>query len=433
MKIHRPSIWGVALVLCAAIEEARAQGYAGALETGGSGLMRVFQNASIEPSSPFTLEAWARPASVNVGYSSILRKANIDLPGFALKLADGAARASAVAYLTAQSYVAQDPTNNLRFLQRWTHFAMVVVPRGSIYLYIDGQRVATVAYPTLVQHTGDLWFGGMDRGSSYVEVFHGHIDEVRFWKRARTEAEIRRERFCKFTTGQDLVSTWLFDGDSRDSTGGNHGQLLFLAAVVPSDCPVGRSFDVSRASGSWFGGERVRLTGHFPAGPAPTVDFGGVLSPSVSFVDPQTIEVVVPPGVPGAAVMVRADFQGAVQLGASTYLYLPRLHVDPEAYLGLPIAVRTELAGPGALILFAGISQAISLPIPPFGGALGIQPPVVELLSTATSFTAVEWSLGLPAEPSYLGLELLFQSFTLQPGSPGLGAFTNLGQVRVVH
>lgn len=429
-RIHRRCFWSAFLVLSSAVAGVRAQGSAGALETGSRGLMRVFRNASLEPTGPFTVEAWARSTN---GGSAILRKADIDQPGFALKYSHGSAGASAVAYLTAQSYVASDPVNNLRYLQRWTHFAMVVVPRDRIYLYIDGERVAATVYPTLLQHSGDLWFGGMDRGSSYVDIFYGYIDEVRFWRRARTEAEIRRERFCKFTTGQELVSTWLFDGDSRDSTGGNHGQLIFQSAIVPSDCPVGRSFDVSRTSGSWSGGERVRLTGHFPVGPAPTVDFGGVLSPSVSFVDPQTIEVVVPPGVPGAAVMVRADFQGAVQLGASTYLYLPRLRVDPEAYLGLPIAVRTELAGAGALILFAGISPAISLPIPPFGGTLGIQPPVVELLSTATSFTAVEWSLGLPAEPSYLGLELLFQSFTLLPGSPGLGAFTNLGPVRVVH
>jgi hypothetical protein len=131
--------------------------------------------------------------------------------------------------------------------------------------------------------------------------------------------------------------------------------------------------------------------------------------------------------------MVRADFQGAVQLGASDYRYLPRLRVDPEAYLGLPIEVRMELPGPGALIFFAGIPPAISVPIPPFGGALGMQPPVVELLSSATSFPIVEWSLLLPADPVYVGLELLFQSFALPSGSPSPGAFSNLGPVRVVH
>ena len=69
------------------------------------------------------------------------------------------------------------------------------------------------------------------------------MDEVRVWKAARTEAQIRQTMFKPLTGKEpDLLGLWNFeDGTANDSSpGARHGQLLGGAkiAVAPVPSPV---------------------------------------------------------------------------------------------------------------------------------------------------------------------------------------------------
>ncbi|MEW6160723.1 MAG: two-component regulator propeller domain-containing protein, partial [Verrucomicrobiota bacterium] len=127
----------------------------------------------------------------------------------------------------------------------WVHISAVSGPQG-MKLFLNGTLVAsnnfTGSFSTI--GTGATNYLGRSnyRGATAFDGdLHGFIDEVRVWRMARTEEQIRAFMFRR-PDPQDpnLVGEWNFDsGDARDAgPGAYHGRLLGNARVV--ETPLSR-------------------------------------------------------------------------------------------------------------------------------------------------------------------------------------------------
>ena len=144
-------------------------------------------------------------------------------------------------------------------LDEWVHVAAVSGP-GGMKLYADGVLVGT--------HASSNSFATIGNGRNYLGLpnthdfslpnfpkftdapCHGEMDEVRVWRVARSEAQIRETMRSKLT-GQEagLVGLWSFDdplNPGRDaSPGAHHGKLVGSAKVVQTRRPGGSAAEVS--------------------------------------------------------------------------------------------------------------------------------------------------------------------------------------------
>lgn len=414
----------IALLLAVAsgVTPLAAQGFAGALRVRDDRVMRIPSSPSLEPFGPFTIECWIKGDN-SYAPGRIVRKMAPNGVGYALDFGGPLQHMRGSVFHSTSWAGVSDVRSNGAYRLVWTHVAFSVTPGVSMDLYVNGVHVRSVSTIALIEHGGDFMVGGAVLPSGISEEFVGYVDELRFWRVARSGTEIARDRFRRLSSGPGLVSVWHFDGDLLDAYGTNHG-IALGAEVDPSDSPVALGFDLSSTSGAWSGGELLELRGYFPTG-TPSVEFDGMAASSVRVLDPQTIEVVVPPGSAGRSAPVRATFGRETRTASTPYEYLPRLSMPDTARPGSRLALRVELPASGSLLLFTALAPAIHASIPPLDGALRLQPPVVELLVGAAPFIAVELALELPDDPALIGLALLFQGLYLRPGAPLSGTFTN--------
>ena len=133
-----------------------------------------------------------------------------------------------------QMEVAGIPFNN-----QWGHVAAVTGPGGA-RLYFNGVLVGTNETTASLAGLGrtNNYFGRSD--ATATNTFRGNIDDVRVWRGARTEQQIRDGMF-KTLTGQEpgLVACWNFDdGTARDlSTGRHDGKLVGSAEIIDTELP----------------------------------------------------------------------------------------------------------------------------------------------------------------------------------------------------
>ncbi|MFH1568612.1 MAG: two-component regulator propeller domain-containing protein [Gemmatimonadota bacterium] len=125
-------------------------------------------------------------------------------------------------------------------LGRWYHLAAVTGP-GGMKLYANGALVAANDYPGSFAAVGNSDHNYLGRSQWQDNAdFCGAIDEVRVWRVARTEAEIRAGMYRRLQGNEaGLVSLWSFDaGDGRDaSPSGYHGLLRGDARIVAAQLP----------------------------------------------------------------------------------------------------------------------------------------------------------------------------------------------------
>jgi signal transduction histidine kinase/DNA-binding response OmpR family regulator/ligand-binding sensor domain-containing protein/protocatechuate 3,4-dioxygenase beta subunit len=130
--------------------------------------------------------------------------------------------------------VAGIPFNN-----QWAHIA-TVTGKGGALLYFNGALVGTNEFTGSLSGLGrtNNYFGRND--GSTTNTFRGDLDDVRVWRGARTEAQIREGMFTTLT-GQELglVGCWNFDdGTARDLSPGRHdGKLVGSAQIIDADLP----------------------------------------------------------------------------------------------------------------------------------------------------------------------------------------------------
>ncbi|MBJ2125184.1 LamG-like jellyroll fold domain-containing protein [Flavobacterium sp. IB48] len=123
----------------------------------------------------------------------------------------------------------------------WHHLAMVVdVATTSCKIYVDGvlQQTKTssnIGGTNTVSNTGDLFFGTISNFSSYMNA---QIDDIRFWSKAMTAAEVLTDKTVAITgTETGLIAAWDFENISGttvpDISGNNHpGTLMNGASVI---------------------------------------------------------------------------------------------------------------------------------------------------------------------------------------------------------
>lgn len=130
-------------------------------------------------------------------------------------------------------------------LQRneWCHLA-VTMDRDSLRLYFNGCPVGSGLVPasyTGLPASGPNTIGFGRYANDPGAPFHGQMDELRLWKRARSVAEIRASMFARLN-GRDegLLGLWNFDAananDSslRDARGLMHGNARTILAAHPA-------------------------------------------------------------------------------------------------------------------------------------------------------------------------------------------------------
>jgi len=130
-------------------------------------------------------------------------------------------------------------------VNEWHHLA-AVTGKGGMKLYFNGIEAGTNNY------TGS--FSAIKSGARFrlgrsvvdFEPFvNGQLDEVRVWKVARTEEQIRRDMFKVLTGSEEgLAGLWNFnDGTAKDvSTNNHHGKLTGNAGVVAARRPTASEF-----------------------------------------------------------------------------------------------------------------------------------------------------------------------------------------------
>ncbi len=124
----------------------------------------------------------------------------------------------------------------------WVHVACVFTTNGAT-LFVNGQEAGTNPnlLLSMVKENTENILGSTANGGAFLD---GQMDEVRIWKVARTEAQIRKDMF-KSLTGreQGLLSLWNFNhvtnGVVKDlGPGGFDGQLVGGAKVVAEPIPL---------------------------------------------------------------------------------------------------------------------------------------------------------------------------------------------------
>ncbi|MBU3740672.1 MAG: hypothetical protein FGM24_00140 [Candidatus Kapabacteria bacterium] len=103
------------------------------------------------------------------------------------------------------------------YLDKWTHVALVSNGVDFKAVYINGVLVASGTKASAPTNLKRLAIGGAPTGPSHV----GMIDEVRLWKKVRTQDQIRESmgrRMPQTTDMRDLVGVWRFDDPAKGTT-----------------------------------------------------------------------------------------------------------------------------------------------------------------------------------------------------------------------
>ncbi|MEO0866924.1 MAG: LamG-like jellyroll fold domain-containing protein, partial [Cyanobacteria bacterium J06642_11] len=149
-------------------------------------------------------------------------------------------------------------TNSILTPQRWNH--LTVSFDGSSYrIYVNGRlrfRTTADTFSGTRPSQTSLNFIG-----SPTAAFHGLVDEVRLWTRARTPGEIERDMHQRLTGQEpDLQHYWRFDEGSgnrvNDQTGNSQTGTISGLDWVTSTAPIGNNSSINRSS---FGLEERRL------------------------------------------------------------------------------------------------------------------------------------------------------------------------------
>jgi signal transduction histidine kinase/CheY-like chemotaxis protein/ligand-binding sensor domain-containing protein/protocatechuate 3,4-dioxygenase beta subunit len=146
----------------------------------------------------------------------------------------------------------------------WDHVATVLGTNG-MRLYLNGRLIGTNAYTErfftqapVRQFLLGQFVGGIER----IDPLQGELDEVRVWKTARTQEQIRKSIGRKLTGNEPgLIGLWNFDDPTnpgRDaSLGGHHGRLVGRATVTSAVLPIVLFGTITDAKGKPLAGAAI--------------------------------------------------------------------------------------------------------------------------------------------------------------------------------
>ncbi|RMH55973.1 MAG: T9SS C-terminal target domain-containing protein [Bacteroidetes bacterium] len=209
---------------------------------GISRYVEIPHTSALSLGETFTVEAWIR-SLVSTGQQAIFstRRFN-EAGGFQLEIGQGsdAGGTGRLAVTTNNTWVIESADGAIP-TGTWAHVAYVRTPQGDS-LYVNGEPVAVLqrTAATFQDNTSPKLIGA---GTNLGSFFGGAIDEVRFWNRARTAAEIQRDRHRRLAGNEPgLRAYWRLDevngAIAADYTGGSHGRLRGGAGFTTDAAPV---------------------------------------------------------------------------------------------------------------------------------------------------------------------------------------------------
>ena len=127
-------------------------------------------------------------------------------------------------------------------LNEWGHI-VAVSGKDGMKLYFNGVLMEENDYPGSFSSIGNNNHNYFGKSNDPVEdeYFHGQMDEIRIWKVARTQQQIRENMFKRLKGSEkNLIGLWNFDnGDARDSSkSGFDGTLMEDAHCVEEKIPT---------------------------------------------------------------------------------------------------------------------------------------------------------------------------------------------------
>ncbi|MBT5925249.1 MAG: response regulator [Verrucomicrobia bacterium] len=129
------------------------------------------------------------------------------------------------------------------FHKEWSHIAAVSGKRG-MRLYFNGDQIGTEGYTGSFSSIGGSMTNRVGRAYN-ISDFEGQIDELRVWKVARSEVDIRADMFKTFQGSEpDLVGSWDFEDDaandliSHENDGTMHGDAKIVLSRLPSEIEI---------------------------------------------------------------------------------------------------------------------------------------------------------------------------------------------------
>jgi hypothetical protein len=178
-------------------------------------------------SFPFAFEAWINPESYSPDNAGIFSTDNDELNdnGFWVELNPsgslqiefgngvGSGTSSRRGYATEKSI----PTG------RWTHISLSCKSVTDINIYINGvlqTKIATdgTSTSTTLQHSSGIASIGKASTALNQAMFKGQIDEIKLWKKSRSQVNIRSYMCKKIDPSTvNLIGYWNFD-ESDSST-----------------------------------------------------------------------------------------------------------------------------------------------------------------------------------------------------------------------
>src|SRR6266498_830674 len=120
-------------------------------------------------------------------------------------------------------------------LNQWCHLA-VALGREGARLYFNGRRVGTNPYRGSLSSVGvghNLLGHSTFEFASTFNFLQGQIDELRVWKQARSESEIRETMFRRLTGSapEDVSYPAIIFGEVKNEA----GEEVFAASVIAED------------------------------------------------------------------------------------------------------------------------------------------------------------------------------------------------------
>jgi hypothetical protein len=210
-------------------------------------------------SKPFTVEFWGRLTATPVTGGKLLSnngRVNNNSTGMTIEFS--AARKLNVSFgNNGSGWTAFTDAGNVWQVGEWNHVALTAVPNDSIYLYVNGNKAATVKYGTYVSNNS--WGLAFGKSINYGQPVQCDLDEFRLWKAAQPLDSIRTRIHQELTGSTDTNLVYYYNftpaTDTTIQSGGTDPYIMKLknAAITMSTAPVALFQPLQRASvkASW--------------------------------------------------------------------------------------------------------------------------------------------------------------------------------------
>jgi len=211
-----------------------------------------------------------------------------------------------------------------------------------------------------------------------------------------------------------------YDGDVRMV-----GGVVDIGADERLDAPL--VLAVSPDRDRYDGTSSVAIRGsRFTIGGPLTVRFGANPATNVNVIDDANLTCDAPASDPGPVELGVTSSYGEGVLPAG-FTYTPAVTFDGDPHPGATITIH-DLCDPGdGIFAILGLPPAVSIPTPPFHGALAIVPFHYFFYVSAWPFNSFDLTATIPNDPTLSGVDVLLQSL-IGPAlatTPKDGAWTN--------